>query len=70
MVATKEDVFREKMYVAKVLDQPFQVGLVLAHPYQLNSIPGHEYFYYCFSSFSRRESFQVRKNSINKVRLV
>ena len=58
MVTTKVDVFREKLYVAKVLDQPFQVGLVLAQPYQLTSIPGHEYFYYCFSSFSQRESFQ------------
>ena len=60
MVATKFKTFQENLYVAKVLDQPFQLGLVLAHPTSLKAIHGHEYFYFCLNSFVQRQAQMVR----------
>ena len=59
MMAARNDTIGEDMYVAKVLDQPFQLGLVLTHPVDLGSIPGHRYFYYCLNSFAQRQDQMV-----------
>ena len=43
--------YMKDIFVAKVLDQPFQLGLVLAHPTENNIKIHHETFYICFSNF-------------------
>ncbi|XP_028394243.1 uncharacterized protein LOC114518455 [Dendronephthya gigantea] len=54
-MAARNETINKHMHVAKVLDQPFQLGLVLTHPVNLDSTPGHQYFYYCLNSFVQRQ---------------
>ena len=59
LMAANVDSIQDDFYVAKVLDQPFQVGLVLAHPLTLQSVHGHEYFYYCLTSYAHQRHEKV-----------
>ena len=77
MMATKVDIMQEHLYVAKILDQPFQLGLVLVYPLHLQSVTGHQHFYFCLSSFVQQQTlkasivcFVMQLSSMNKVSLV
>ena len=72
-LTVNRNIAHDTFYVAKVLDQPFQFGLVMTQPIKLDSHSAQEYFYYCFSSIVQQQiqkvspAFLVRKLFIGLV---